>query len=161
METYKQNCKQKVRNEALRYAIRALTTERFSSTIAAPTQVSNIANAVEREFLETDVMLGLKDETIKRWEKFYKATVGTKKRFELKIAYLCGPEPENDLEIMLQNGVIAENIWAFEKDSSCFENAKRKILLSKYPYLKIVKRDIKAFFQTTNIVFDIIYLDFC
>jgi len=161
METYKQNCKQRIRKEALRYAIRALTTERLFSTIAAPTQILNIANAVEREFLETNIMFGLKDETIKRWEKFYKANVGAKKRFELKIAYLCGPEPENDLEIMLQNGVIAENIWAFESNSRCFENAKYQILLSKYPYLKIVKRDIKAFFQTTNIVFDIIYLDFC
>ena len=161
METYNQDCKKRVRKEALTYAIRILTTKRFSSTIAAPTQLRTIANAVEREFIETNVMLGLKDETIKRWEKFYKATVGTKKRSEIRIAYLCGPEPENDLDIMLKNGVLPENIWAFENDNNCFECAKSKIISSKNPYLKIVKRDIKSFFQTSHIVFDIIYLDFC
>lgn len=161
METYKQKVKNRVRNEALTSAIRALTTKRTCSTIASPTQLHDVAMGILREYPKNKVVYSLKDDTVKRWEKFYRASIGSKKRTELRIAYLCGPEPNNDLEVMLKSGVLPENIWAFENDSNCFKRAKQEILSSKYPYLKIVKRSIKEFFQTTSIVFDIVYLDFC
>ena len=161
METYKQKVKNRVRNEVLTYAIRALTTKRTNSTIASPTQLHDVALNVLREYPQSNIVYSLKDDTVKRWEKFYQASIGSKKRSELRIAYLCGPEPNNDLEVMLKSGVLPENIWAFENDENCFGSAKQQVLSSKYPYLKIVKRNIKEFFQTTSIVFDIIYLDFC
>lgn len=162
METYSQNSKNRVREEALKYAIRSLTRDRYSSTIAPVTQIRNIVDSALFHYPEQSYLISqLNDEIIYTWEKFYKASIGSKKRYELKVAYLCGPEPENDLNIMIKEGVLPQNVWAFENDNATFENAKHQILRSKYPYLKIVKRNIKDFFQSTSITFDIIYLDFC
>ena len=162
MEAYTQNSKNKVRKEALTYAIRALTCYRYSSTIAMPMQIRKIGDlALYNKNYQSEIIYQLSDTTVKSWEKFYKASIGTKKRYEIKIAYLCGPEPENDLDIMIKEGILPQNVWAFENNNENFNNAKDQILSSKYPYLKIVKRNIKDFFQSTSITFDIIYLDFC
>ncbi|MCD6184208.1 MAG: hypothetical protein J7K84_00230 [Deltaproteobacteria bacterium] len=37
-----------------------------------------------------------------------------KKPENLKVAYLSGPNPENDLRVFCEAGILPENIWAFE-----------------------------------------------
>ncbi|WP_116585841.1 hypothetical protein [Pectobacterium versatile] len=77
----------------------------------------------------------------------------------MKIAFFCGPEPENDLNILTKIGVRIENIWAIEIDNELYKSAL-DAAKKKFPTLKIFNGDIADLMQITSFKFDIIYLDF-
>lgn len=93
------------------------------------------------------------------WASYAKQTYGIKKPSQLKIAFLCGPKPENDVIELLKLGVRIENIYAFENNKKHYKSAIESLRYT-FPLLKIFNGDINHFFTSTNTVFDIIYLDF-
>ncbi len=93
------------------------------------------------------------------WCDFANNTYGNKNACDLRVAYLCGPEPENDVEVLLRLGVHIENIWAVEADKGCFNTAINRVR-NKYPTLKVFHGSIDGFFKIYPLSFDIIYLDF-
>jgi hypothetical protein len=103
----------------------------------------------------------LSDETINRWENFYSSTTQSRKPENLKVAYLAGPNPENDFQALMDFGILPENVWAFETDSSTYEDAVWSTLNSEFPFLKLIKGNIGQFFAASPQKFDIIYLDLC
>jgi len=163
MPTYNQDVKIKARRAALRQAIKTLTRERTNATLAS----RDYLRRMWKELTQSDTLQDrlynaqLTAATIKRWERFYDSAIGSKKPSELKVAYLCGPEPLNDLEVLMNCGVLPENVWAFESNSKEYETAVAAALNSAYPFLKIVKTDLRLFLEATPIKFDLIYLDFC
>jgi len=165
MKNYQESEKEIVRKEALTNAIQYLTKERFKTTIAYKSYLKDAKEALINKYNNGgnygEIAYELTDETIKRWEKFYESIVQSKKPSELKIAYLCGPNPLNDLHIMINLGVLPENVWAFELGDNEYSNAIMETLNSKYPYLKIIKGDMSIFFEYNPIKFDIIYFDAC
>lgn len=165
MKNYQENEKEIVRKEALTNAIQYLTKDRFETTIAYKSYLKDAKEALINKSLNGgnygDIARSLTDETIKRWESFYESIVQQKKPSELKIAYLCGPNPLNDLHIMTDLGVLPENVWAFELGNNEYNNAIMETLNSEYPYLKIIKGDMSIFFEYSPMKFDIIYFDAC
>jgi len=165
MENYQENEKEIVRKEALTNAIQYLTKDRFETTIAYKSYLKNAKEALIKKYKDGggygEIAYQLTDETIERWEKFYESIVQSKKPSELKIAYLCGPNPLNDLHIMIDLGVLPENVWAFELGDNEYSNAVMETLNSEYPYLKIIKGDMSIFFEYSPMKFDIIYFDAC
>lgn len=79
----------------------------------------------------------------------------------MKVAYLAGPNPENDLEILVKHGILPENVWAFELDKNIYNQAVMAALESKFPFIKIYQLPITSFFEIAPIKFDLIYLDMC
>jgi len=77
----------------------------------------------------------------------------------LKVVYLSGPEPKNDLEILLRLGVSIENIWAIKADKKYFKTAIDNVRYN-YPTLKVFHGSIDAFFKIHPLSFEILYLDF-
>lgn len=165
MKNYQENEKIIVRKEALTNAIKYLTLDRFETTIAYKSYLRNAKEAlINKSFKEGsygDIASSLSDETIARWENFYESIVQQKKPSELKIAYLCGPNPLNDLHIMIDLGVLPENVWAFEFGDYEYNLAVMETLNSEYPYLKIIKGDMSLFLEYSPMKFDIIYFDAC
>ena len=160
---YKEKSKDKVRNEALKYGIETLTVGRTESTIARRSYVRDIKGcllekgsvsdkAYARELLDTEIL---------HWESFYDSIVGRRSPAELRVAYLSGPNPENDMEVLIQHGILPENIWAFESDNATYTEAIISALDSKFPFLKIYKGKIQNYLKILPFKFDIIYLDFC
>jgi hypothetical protein len=84
---------------------------------------------------------------------------GTRKPSALRVVYLCGPEPENDLSVLLSLGVKISNIWAVEGKARLSQDAVESVR-GTYPDLKIFPGSIEAFCQVTDTKFDIVYLDF-
>ena len=74
---------------------------------------------------------------------------------QLKVAYLCGPEPENDLDHLVSLGFRIENIYAFESDNEVFETAIKAIKV-KYHNLKIFNGKIDDFIKSTFVKFDVV-----
>lgn len=163
MDIYNQKEKNKVRIESLTKAIRLLTKDRTDSTIAARNYIRKVKQYIICNEKEPYISYAkqLSNKTIKRWECFYDSIVGHKSPSNLKVAYLCGPNPLNDLLILTKLGVLPENVWAFEVESENYNSAVITTLYSQYPYLKIIKGDIGNFLSYTPVKFDLVYFDFC
>lgn len=159
---YKQEEKNIARSAVIGTAIRALCSDRAKSTLASRDHMRKVRDElISRGGRDQYAAEHLSDETIERWEKFYDAIIQFKNPENLKIAYLSGPNPENDLREMTKLGVLPENIWAFESHAKTYNDAVVSALSSEFPFIKLIKAGVGDFFQASPQKFDIIYLDFC
>ncbi|MEH1903096.1 MAG: hypothetical protein V7L04_17210 [Nostoc sp.] len=163
MRSYQEKEKRIARLSVLEEAIRCLTENRCRSTIASKDYVRNVCQYIYSHGTSFDkqVINYLSEKTIIRWENFYDSITQSRKPENLKVAYLAGPNPENDLQALMDFGVLPENVWAFETDSSTYEDAVWAALGSEFPFLKLIKGNIGQFFAASPQKFDIVYLDFC
>jgi len=163
MVKYDQTVKNEARNAVIQNAIIALTSKRNSSTLTRRSYLKDIKKFIINSNNQYDIkeILKLSEETIVKWENFYDSTIGNKQAKELKIAYLAGPNPENDLTVFCEHGVLPENIWAFESDNPTYSEAIESALISKFQFIKIINSGIDQFLKVSPQKFDIIYLDFC
>lgn len=156
MVTYTQDVKENSRIEIWTKAIRKLTVDRGKQRILKPNYIRRLWDYAFDEIISNE---NPDEKFIESWTDFSNNLYENKLPQQLKIAYFCGPEPENDLEIMIELGVQIENVWAIESDKDMYSSA----LLSaqeKYPTLKIFKGVISELMKVTSFKFDIIYLDF-
>ncbi|AHG77331.1 hypothetical protein [Mannheimia varigena] len=159
--TYKQDVKEKSRMSLWKHSINALTRKRNESRIIKSSYIYSLWEYIWKEVLSQDskTFEKLTNEYIKPWEDFSNSCYKSTNAKDLKIAYFSGPEPENDLETLLNLGVRIENIWAFEMDKDIYKEALKKAR-TRYRELKIFPGSIKDFVKTNHFKFDIIYLDF-
>ena len=150
MTTYKQPEKDKSRVLLWNHAVESLTSLRDSNRILNTTYMEHLWLYCQQQLNEK-----LDIEAFIQWKQYADICYQTKKPEELKIAFFCGNEPENDVKHLLGLGVRIENIYAFECDSNLF-NLAVKSLHNTYPLLKIYKGKI----EVQNTKFDIVYLDF-
>lgn len=75
--------------------------------------IKNLWNYSFNEILKNTIY---DKKTITSWVDFSDTLNIKKNPNQLKIAYFCGPEPENDLDILIKLGVKVENVWAIEAD---------------------------------------------
>ena len=154
MTTYKQPEKDKSRVLLWNHAVESLTSLRDSNRILNTTYMEHLWLYCQQQLNEK-----LDIEALIQWKQYADISYQTKKPEELKIAFFCGNEPENDVKHLLGLGVRIENIYAFECDSNLF-NLAVKSLHNTYPLLKIYKGKIEVFAELQNTKFDIVYLDF-
>lgn len=154
MTTYKQPEKDKSRVLLWNHAVESLTSLRDSNRILNTTYMEHLWLYCQQQLNEK-----LDIEAFIQWMQYADICYQTKKPEELKIAFFCGNEPENDVKHLLGLGVRIENIYAFECDSNLF-NLAVKSLHNTYPLLKIYKGKIEVFAELQNTKFDIVYLDF-
>jgi hypothetical protein len=160
---YQEEIKNKAREMVIKESINALTTNRNDSTLSRRTYVRELKKYfLKNEDIDDKVFASfLKEDEINRWENFYDSIVQSREAKNLKIAYLAGPNPENDLREMFKHGILPENVWAFESDNKVYNNAIMAALNSDFPFIKIVNGSIDSFLDFSPQKFDIIYLDFC
>lgn len=150
------------RQKVIDGAIAALTTGRTNSTLCRRSYVREVRDAMlEREGYDPIAAAELTNTTIDRWEAFYDSITQDREPKNLKVAYLCGPNPENDLRVFCSAGILPENIWAFESDPALHGIAVASALASEFPFIKIINGAIDTFLEASPMRFDIIYLDFC
>ena len=122
---YQETEKQIARDKALTYAIRTLTKNRTKSTVARRSYVKDVKAYLQEKGSDYDKEISslLSEKEIFQWEAFYDSIIRRKKARELRIAYLSSPNPENDIEVLVNNGILPENIWAFESDNKTYSKA--------------------------------------
>ncbi|EJG0412290.1 hypothetical protein C4D16_RS17615 [Vibrio parahaemolyticus] len=159
---YQQKEKNIARAAVIGAAISSLCSEREGSTLASRDHMRKVRNElISRGDQDQYAAQHLTNATVERWEKYYDSIIQSKKPENLKIAYLSGPNPENDLREMTKLGVLPENIWAFESHAQTYNDAVVSALSSEFPFIKLIKAGVSDFFQASPQKFDIIYLDFC
>lgn len=162
MYTYKQDIKEKAREEIWKHAIRTLTVNRSSNLVINENYIRDAWEHVLYKCEYTKDFFKARNpniEILNNWVHHSKCVYGNKNPEDLKIVYLCGPEPENDLNDILKQGVRIENVWAVEAEKELYKKAIQNVR-NIYPSLKIFHGKINDFFDLYNQVFDIIYLDF-
>lgn len=150
------------RQQVIESAINALTTKRTQATLCRRTYVREVRDTLlGRGGYDAAASGLLTDDTIDRWESFYDSIAQTRQAKNLKVAYLCGPNPENDLRVFCGAGILPENIWAFESDAVVHDQAVASALASEFPFIKIINGGIDVFLEVSPMRFDVMYLDFC
>lgn len=159
--SYKQEIKESSREVIWNFTIDTLSRNREQTPILNNEYIIKLWNYVFNEVLIPNRLINNVDnECLNNWLSYSEQINNiNKKPEELKIAYLCGPEPENDLSHMLKLGIRIENIYAFESDRGLFDEAVKSIK-NNYPTLKIYNGKIDSFIKSSFVKFDIIYLDF-
>lgn len=164
MGVYDQPEKQKARDILISHAIKSLTKNRFKNTIVTKEHFAytvyyfcNLINNYTK--LEADTM-SVGDLIVEKWFQIFSSKIRSTKPSDLKVLYLAGPEPNNDLELLISNGISYHNIWAIEGDKKTFEKAVGN-LRSNNNLIKIHKGSLKSFFQFFTETFDIVYFDAC
>lgn len=152
--TYKQEVKDKSRTIIWQHAVESLTKKRDEARVLNKGYLYKLSNFVEKKSGRIIDPLELCN-----YHRFLDITYGQRSPEELKVAFFCGPEPENDVDVLLSLGVRLENMYAFEQGKDEFKLAV-EALRGKYPQLKIYHGNIEDFAIMHNTVFDIVYLDF-
>lgn len=153
-KTYKQAVKDKSRNLIWQQAVESLTTKRDNARMLNSDYLAKLTSYVQKKAGRIIDPFDLLN-----YQRFIDVTYGQRRAEELKVAFLCGPEPENDVEVLLSLGVRLENMYAFELGKEEFQQAVAA-LRGKYPQLKIYHGNIEDFALMHNTIFDIVYLDF-
>lgn len=160
MPTYKNGIKELSRELVWNHAVESLTTSREASRVLNKAYLKKLWRyAIDDNIIKHGVKDDCDDRYFHDWLSFSDIVYGHKRAEELKVAFFCGPEPENDVNHLLALGVRIENIYAFESDKETFKDAIDS-LRENYPTLKIYNGKIENFVSSNFVTFDIVYLDF-
>jgi len=160
MNIYKNPIKDISRELIWEHAIDSLTTSRELSRVLNKYYIKKLWKyAFDDNIVKHSVVKSYDNLYLQDWLSFSDTIYQNKKADELKVAFFCGPEPENDVQHLLRLGVRIENIYAFESDKDIFKQAIAS-LRNNYPTLKIYSGKIENFLLSNFVTFDVIYLDF-
>ena len=141
-------------------AVSILTKDRSRSRVLEEGRIRRLWDyAFEGHLLKYNLVASADETYLYGWIEFADHTYGHKSPSDLRVAYFCGPEPQNDLSVLISLGVRIENIWAFENNKKLYGKALEKAK-KHFPTLKIFSGSIQSFAISYPISFDIIYLDF-
>lgn len=162
---YDQDVKQECRSKLIEHAVRCLTTERNTSACVQRDHVRRVWQQL-RESGEAEHYFYLQqrqdiEREIEQWELFHDSQIQTRKPSDLRVCYLAGDNPINDLEVLTDLGVLTQNVWAVEKDSETLKKAWQSINRSKLRNVRLFEGDILNFLKDFEGQFDIIYYDAC
>lgn len=157
--TYQQRVKSEVRHRILTTAVTLLTRNRARAAVINPNHVDETLQYTLRLLQNPDIAAESTKE-LTNWTAFHQRIVGKRRPSDLKVLFLCGPEPLNDLAVLLDKGINPHNVWAVESDPEEFQRATAQLLQTKLP-VKIYPGDLAGFLELNNESFDIIYVDGC
>jgi hypothetical protein len=161
-ETYSQPLKKKARETVLRHAVRSLTEDRASSPLVPVNMFDSLARYCV-DFIREQVGRDLSEPMMvlrHHWEMVHASRVGSRIPSDLKVLFLCGPEPLNDLEELVALGVAPENTWAIEGDERAFKDAAKQLREGGWP-IKLHQGSLQEFLAVVPEQFDIVYFDAC
>jgi len=160
--TYDQKAKIRARRVALKRAVKLVTTRRDAAAIVPDAYVRRVWRAKRRGSpYDAAAVSALHRSDIRGWERYRGEVIGTRKASEITVAYLAGPDPENDLRELLRLGVRPENIWAFESRQADARAGHERLAKRATRGVKFLHIDIEDFFIGSSRRFDIIYIDAC
>ena len=159
---YNQEVKKHCRSRLIKHAIKSLTTERSTSVCVKRDHARRVWQ--QKEEAQTSFRPDLRkkiEEEIGNWELFHDSRVQKRTASDLRVCYLCGDNPINDLEVFVENGVLCQNVWAIEKDGKVLEEAWKNVAESNMMNIRLFKGDFLTCLKDLEGQFDIIYFDAC
>ena len=157
--------KKKCRSDVISHAIRCLTTGRQTSACVQRSHVRRVWKQLQESgesqvFYNPQVIKSIETE-MTQWEILHEGRIQSRKPSELTVCYLGGENPINDLKVLVDNGVLPQNVWAVEKKSKKIKEAWEAIKGSTFRNVRLFEGDILSFMKDFPGNFDIIYFDTC
>ena len=159
---YIEKSKKASRSKLIEHAVRCLTTERNTSVCVKRDHLARVwkqlhesgeaNNFTEEE--RNDI-----EEEIGYWEHFHDSQIQTRRPSDLRVCYLAGDNPMDDLDNLVTNGVLCQNVWAVEKDSKKLKKVWNAIKNSRLRKVKLFNGGVLTFLKDFPGQFDIIYFD--
>ncbi|XP_067027390.1 uncharacterized protein [Acropora muricata] len=165
---YDQESKKEARSKLIEHAVRCLTTERSTSVCVKRDDVARVWKQLHEsgkagEYFTEKERQEIEEEIV-YWEHFHDSQVQTRRPSDLRVCYLCGENPIDDLEVLevlVTNGVLCQNVWAVEKDSKKLEKGWNAIKNPTLRKVKLFDGGFLTFLKDFPGQFDIIYFDAC
>jgi len=161
--TYTQPIKDESRRRLLTQAVRALTKDRSKSTIVRAEEFWTTLNHAKRTLLGHGFAphtLAEIDSIAEDWLAYFSEVTGSRTASELKVLYLCGPEPLNDLNLLLALGIRPQNVWAVESHKKSYSQAVKQ-LRESCGFIHLHQGNLSDLFEQVGDRFDIVYVDAC
>ena len=162
---YIEKSKKESRSKLIEHAIRCLTTERSTSVCVKRDDVARVWKQLHESGKAGEYFIEKErqeiEEEIGYWEHFHDSQVQTRRPSDLRVCYLGGDNPIDDLEVLVANGVLCQNVWAVEKDSKKLEKVWNAIKNSTLRKVKLFNGGVLNFLKDFPGQFDIIYFDAC
>ena len=163
--SYCQPVKINCRWRLIEHAVKHLTEERDTSVCVRQNHVKKVWSQLQEtgealNYFSDEERQNIEKE-ISEWEHFHRSQVQTREASDLRVCYLAGENPINDLEVLVNLGILPQNVWAIEKDAEKFEIAREFIRRSNFHKVRLFKGDILDFLKRFGGQFDIIYFDTC
>ena len=111
---YENQAENKCRSDVISHAIRCLTTERHTSACVQRGHVRRVWQQLQESeacqaFFHPRVIESIESE-ISQWEILYESKIRSRKPSDLTVCYLGGNNPVNDLQVLVDNGVLPQNV---------------------------------------------------
>lgn len=161
--TYTQPLKEAVRRELIEHAVHALTEGRQTSALVRPDEYRTTLDYALGFLKKHGLVSGWEDEAQAigaDWLSFRDAVVGTRQASDLKVLYLSGPEPMNDLGVLLELGVRPQHLWAVEGGRNEY-GAAVKQLGERSSFIRLHHGSLRTFLDEVTERFDIVVYDAC
>ena len=160
---YENQAKKKCQSDVISHAIRCLTTERHASACVQRGHVRRVWQQLQESgesqaYYNPGEIESIEAE-ISQWEILHESKIQSRKPSDLSVCYLEGNNPINDLQVLLDNGVLPQNVWVVANDTKTFESAREAILRSRFRNFRLLKGNILKFLKDYEGNFDIIYFD--
>jgi len=158
--TYKQPEKVAARSALLERAVTALTTSRSESPLVRLDEFDETLAFVRRIAPKRGLAIDGLEAEAERFRAFHSSRVGSRGPADLKVLYLAGPEPQNDLRVLQELGVQPENVWALERKRGLYRAALHEAK-ERDLRLRLHRGGLETFFEKVHERFDIVYYDAC
>ena len=159
---YNQPEKNEARERVLLHAVECLTNYRSESPVITERQFTETLRRA-CDFLDKHCGMAAAQETLIYKEDFltmHSRRIGTRSPDQLSVLFLAGPKPSEDIRLLVELGVLPQNIWAIEGHGKTFEEAVNDIRSSGYA-VKVHHGNLQEFFEVVPQQFDIVYFDSC
>ena len=163
--SYDQEEKVECRRRVINHAVKSLTAERRTSACVQRIELEQFWKELKKHdnVQENLSQQEIEDVTkeVEQWKLFHDSQIQTRTPSDLRVCYLGGDNPINDLRVFVDHGVLCQNVWAIEKNENTLEKAWKSIEDSNLRNVRMFKGDILDFLKELEGQFDIIYYDAC
>jgi len=149
------------RLKALRHAVAVLTGATGKGRILDHNLVEKVTlDAARHLHRYTDLGFGNREfiKEVDNWKARFAKGQNSKTASELRVLFLAGPQPSNDIKALIDLGISQFNITAVEKDEKVYSVAKSDLERNGYS-VKLNRCSLASHFRIDQTKYDIVYFD--
>ena len=101
------------------------------------------------------------DDVVQKWELFHDSQIQRRNPSDLKVCYLGQSNPLNDLQLLVQKGVLCRNVWVVAEDFKTKMRIWNSISQTELRNIRLYASNFFSFLKDFKGQFDIIFFDPC
>ena len=101
------------------------------------------------------------DDVVQKWELFHDSQIQRRKPSDLKVCFLGQSNPLNDVQLLVQKGVLCRNVWVVAEDFKTKMRIWNSISQTELRNIRLYASDFFSFLKDFKGQFDIICFDPC